>query len=556
MTSGDGDDWTHEVDLLVVGSGAGGMTAALTGALAGLETLVVEKAPVYGGTTALSGGGIWVPNNHVLRAAGVVDSEERVVEHLEHLTGGRVARARLEALVHHGPEMFELFRDSARHLDFAWCPGYPDYHPEEPGGRPEGRTVECPPYDLRNLGDLADTQRGSSMTVPGGLVITAADYVKLAMVTRTWRGRLTAVRLAFRALVNRVLRRRMVSLGQSLVARLRASLADLGVPLWLDAPLLDLVRGPDGAVVGAIVERDGVPVSVRARGGVVIASGGFDHNETMRKEHLPEIGRPDVSGGADSNTGDGILAGRAVGAALDLMDDAWWMPAIRKPEGRVHSLVSERSIPNSLILTPDGERFTNEASPYVTFVHEQIEAGHPYLWFVMDQVARRRYPFGAVVPGKDLPPSWYDAGLAHRADTLAGLAARTGMDAETLERSVARFNRLAESGTDSDHGRGDSAYDRYYGDPTLANPVLGPVAEPPYLAVRIEAGDLGTKGGLLTDEHARVVDDGGAPIDGLYATGNAAASVMGNDYAGAGATIGPAMVFGYIAARHAAGPRT
>ncbi len=542
----------HEVDLLVVGSGAGGMTAALTGALAGLDVLVVEKAPVYGGTTALSGGGIWVPNNPVLERAGVTDPEERVVEYLEHITRGRIGRERLEAYVHSGPAMFRMFEQQAPHLRFTWCPGYSDYHPEAPGGRPEGRSVECLPFDMRQLGELAPTQRGSAMKVPGGLIITSADYVHLNMVTRTWRGRWRALRIGVKSTLNRLRRRQMVSLGQALVARLRISLRDAGVPVWLDSPLLDLVRSDDGSVTGAVVLHEGQQVTVRARRGVVVASGGFDHDEALRKEHLPEVGQPDVSGGAESNTGDGIVAGQAVGAAVDLMDDAWWMPAIRKPEGRVHSLVSERSIPNSLILTPAGERFTNEASPYVTFVHAQLDAGHPYLWFVMDQVARRRYPFGAVVPGKDLPASWYDAGLAHRAGTLRELAARTGMDPDTLERTVARFNSLAVDGTDTDHGRGVSAYDRYYGDPTLANPVLGPVAEAPYLAVRIEAGDLGTKGGLLTDEHGRVVDEAGRPIPGLYATGNAAASVMGNDYAGAGATIGPAMVFGFIAARHAA----
>jgi len=557
MTSRDQADhgWSHEVDLLVVGSGAGGMTAALTGAFAGLDTLLVEKAPVYGGTTALSGGGIWVPNNPTLEQAGIVDPEERVVEYLEHLTRGRVDRARLQAYAHEGPAMFRMFRDRARHLEFSWCPGYSDYHPEAPGGRPEGRSVECPPFDARKLGELADTQRGSHMKVPGGLVITSADYVHLNMITRTWRGRRTALKLAVRSLVSRLLRRRMVSLGQSLVARLRLSLADAGVPVWLDTPLLDLVRDESGTVVGAVVARDGAATRIRARMGVVIASGGFDHNEALRKEHLPEIGRDDLSGGAETNTGDGIVAGQAVGAAVDLLDDAWWMPSIRKPEGRVHALVSERSIPNSVIVTPDGERFTNEASPYVTFVHAQIAGGHPHLWFVMDQTARRRYPFGAVVPGKDFPDSWYAAGLVHKADTLVALAGEIGVPAETLESSVARFNGLVATGHDTDHGRGESAYDRYYGDPTLANPVLGPVQEPPFLAVRIQAGDLGTKGGLLTDEAGRVLDGDGQPIPGLYATGNAAASVMGNDYAGAGATIGPAMVFGYVAARHAAGER-
>ncbi|TNM48134.1 FAD-dependent oxidoreductase [Nocardioides albidus] len=545
--------WQHEVDLLVVGAGAGGMTAALTGALSRLDTLLVEKAATYGGTTALSGGGIWVPNNPTLERAGVTDPEERVVEYLEHITRGTVGRDRLQAYAHHGPRMFRMFEKKAKHLEFTWCPGYSDYHPEAPGGRPEGRSIECPPFDMHRLGELAHTQRGSAMKVPGGLIITSADYVHLNMITRTWRGRWRALKLGVKSNLNRLRRRQMVSLGQALVARLRISLRDAGVPVWLETPLLDLVRDEDGTVVGAVVERDGAPYRIRARRGVIVASGGFDHNEAMRKEHLPEVGRADVSGGADTNTGDGIQIGHAAGGALDLMDDAWWMPAVRKPDGRVHSLVSERSIPNSVILSPKGERFTNEASPYVTFVHAQIAHGHPYLWFVMDQTARRRYPFGAVVPGADLPQAWYDAGTAHKAATLDELARLTGMDAATLEASIGRWNGIVASGKDTDFGRGESAYDRYYGDPTLPNPVLGTVANAPYYAVRIEAGDLGTKGGLVTDAHGRVLDADGAAVTGLYATGNVAASVMGNDYAGAGATIGPAMVFGYLAALHAAG---
>ncbi|GAA4088201.1 FAD-dependent oxidoreductase [Nocardioides kongjuensis] len=545
--------WQHEVDLLVVGAGAGGMTAALTGALSRLDTLLVEKATTYGGTTALSGGGIWVPNNPTLARAGITDPEERVVEYLEHITQGSIGRDRLVAYAHHGPAMFEMFEKHARHLTFSWCPGYSDYHPEAPGGRPEGRSVECPPFDMHQLGELAYTQRGSAMKVPGGLIITSADYVHLNMVTRTWRGRWRALKLGVRSTLNKLRRRQMVSLGQALVARLRISLRDAGVPVWLETPLLDLVRDEDGAVVGAVVERDGASYRIRARRGVIIASGGFDHNEAMRKEYLPEVGRADVSGGADTNTGDGILIGHAAGGALDLMDDAWWMPAVRKPDGRVHSLVSERSIPNSVILSPKGERFTNEASPYVTFVHDQIAHGHPYLWFVMDQTARRRYPFGATVPGADLPQKWYDAGTAHKASTLDELARLTGMDAATLTASVQRWNEIVASGEDADFGRGESAYERYYGDPTLPNPVLGAVDNAPYYAVRIEAGDLGTKGGLVTDRLGKVLDADGNAVTGLYATGNVAASVMGNDYAGAGATIGPAMVFGYLAALHAAG---
>lgn len=542
-----------ETDLLIVGSGAGGMTAALTAALSGLETLVVEKAGVYGGSTALSGGGVWVPNNPTLEKEGISDSTEDVVTYLREITEGRVPLANLQAYAHHGPQMLRFLMDRCPNLRFSWCPGYSDYHPERPGGRAEGRSIECLPFDLRRLGGLAATQRRAHMGVPAGLVITAADYVKLNMVARTWGGRRRALRVGLRAVVNRLLRRDMVSLGQALVGRLRLSLAEAGVPVWLDTPLVRLLRDGSGLVTGALVDRNGEEVRIHARRGVLLATGGFEHNDVMRKEYLPEVAWADLSGGADSNTGDGILAGQAMGASVALMDDAWWMPSIRRPDGKVHALVSERSIPPSLIVTPEGSRFTNESSPYVTFVHEQLRRGLSGVWFVMDHKARRRYQFGAILPGKAFPPSWYDSGLAHRADSIAELALSIGVPEANLIASVARFNELASAGHDTDHARGESAYDRYYGDPTLPNPAMDVLDEGPYYAIRVEAGDLGTKGGLVCDENARVLDEDGEPIPGLYATGNTAASVMGNEYAGAGATIGPAMVFGYVGARHAAG---
>jgi 3-oxosteroid 1-dehydrogenase len=312
----------------------------------------------------------------------------------------------------------------------------------------------------------------------------------------------------------------------------------------------------DGVVTGIVAERDGVPVRVRARRGVLLATGGFDHNAEMRERHLPEGGKEDISGGVVENTGDGILAGQGIGAATDLMDDAWWMPSVKHPSGAVIPLVSERSIPPSVIVSSvTGERFTNESAPYVNFVHDQLEGRHVPIWMVMDAKARSRYPFARVLPGAEFPEAFYEQGIVHRDETLDGLGARIGLPAGTLAATVERFNGFARAGKDLDYGRGDSAYDRYYGDPTLPNPAMDTLDAGPYYAIRVEAGDLGTKGGLLTDEHARVLRGDGSVIEGLYATGNTSASVMGEDYPGAGGTIGPSIVFGYVAARHAAAAR-
>jgi 3-oxosteroid 1-dehydrogenase len=295
------------------------------------------------------------------------------------------------------------------------------------------------------------------------------------------------------------------------------------------------------------------PVRIGARKGVILASGGFEHNQEMRQEYLPEGGHDDVSSGARSNTGDGIKAGLALGAAVELMDDAWWMPSIRHPSGAVIPLVSERAIPCSVIVSSDGRRFTNESKPYVTFVHEQLAGKHVPAWFVMDAKARARYVFAQVPQGIPFSRRYYEAGTIHRADTLEALAESIGVPADALTDTINRFNGFAAKGVDEDFHRGESAYDKYYGDPTLPNPCLDTIEKAPYYAVRIEVGDLGTKGGLVTDARARVLREDGSAIEGLYATGNVSAAVMGHEYAGPGATIGPAMVFGYLAARHAAG---
>lgn len=542
--------WDHEVDLLIVGSGGGGMTAALAAHDAGLSTLVVEKAKRYGGSTAISGGGIWVPNNPTLRRAGHDDSRESIRSYLDALTEGKVAAERLDAYVDHGPAAMELLARS-RWWKLTWTKGYSDYHPEWDGGRPLGRSVEPKPFDTRKLGEDERFQRPNSMSGPLGLWITSADYRDLAMVKRTWRGRWRSVVAAWRVSSNVVRRRHMATGGRALVARLRMALKDAGIPLWLSTPMTALVV-EDDRVVGIEVRREGAVQRIRGRRGVLLACGGFDHDPGMRETYLAEGGRADHSLGARENTGDGIRAGLRLGAAVDFMDDAWWMPSVEHPSGVTVPLVSERAIPGQVIVSTDGRRFTNEASPYVNYVHDQLEGKHVVTWCVMDARARARYPFAQILPGAPFPQSFYASGLVHRAESLRELARAIGVHEDNLVRTIERFNGFARSGVDEDFGRGRSAYDRYYGDPNLRNPNLDVIDKAPFYAIRLQIGDLGTKGGLVCDEHSRVLREDGTVIAGLYATGNASASVMANEYAGPGATIGPSMVFGYVAARHAA----
>lgn len=545
-------DWDEEFDFVIVGSGGGGFAAALTAHDEGLSSVVVEKAATIGGSTTLSGGGIWVPNNPTLRRAGHADSRESIRRYLDILTEGEVPGAKLDAYVDHGPAAMELVERSAW-VKFSWTKGYADYHPEFDGGRPAGRSIEPVPFDTRKMGELEAEHGPNLMVGPMGLWVTQKDYRRLAMSKRTLEGKLALGTAAWRVASNSIRRRHMATGGRALISRLRMALRDAHVPVWLSSPMTGLLRDEEGRVTGIVVEQAGVSKRIRGRHGVLLACGGFDHNAEMREKHLPEGVKENRSLGATSNTGDGITLGAELGAGLGFMDDAWWMPSLTAASGRMLPLVSERAIPSQIIVDGSGQRFTNEASPYVNFVHDQIAGQHFPAWCIFDSRSRARYPFAQVLAGQKFPGKWYKAGIVHQAPTLAELAASIDVPTEALAATLERFNGFARSGMDADFHRGESAHDRYYGDPTLPNPNLDVIDQPPYYAVRIDAGDLGTKGGLATDEFARVLREDGSVIDGLYATGNVAASVMGREYAGPGATIGPSMVFGHIAARHAAG---
>jgi 3-oxosteroid 1-dehydrogenase len=552
-------EWDQSFDVVVVGSGVGGMTAALTAKAAGADVLLVEKAPKYGGSTALSGGGIWAPNNPTLLRLGLGDDSEDVRTYLRAVVGDRVPEARLDAFAAAAPMALEFLEGQSPHLRFFWCRGYSDYHPEYPGGRPNGRSIEAKPFDKRKLGPMEAELLETGIQGPAGLWITATDFHDLNQVTRTWVGKKALLRAAGRVASNLVRRRRMATTGAALVGRLRLALADAGVEVWLGTPVTSLVGAveDDRRVQGVVVERHGAPLRLEARSGVILATGGFDHNPELRAKYLTPVDH-DWSMGAPSNTGDGIRLGEEHGAALDLMDDAWWMPAIEQPKGRLFPLVSERSMPGSLIVNQEGRRFTNESAPYVNFIHDQLHleserGGHVPAWFLMDQRARQRYTFAAIAPYQPLPKSWFGIGTMFSSSTLEGLAAKIGVPAAALVDTITSFNAAARAGRDEEFKRGDSAYDRYYGDPTLPNPCLNELVKAPYYAAKLVPGDLGTKGGLLTDEHARVLEEDGSVLSGLYAVGNTSASVMGNEYAGAGATIGPSLTFGWVAARHATG---
>ncbi|WP_233209410.1 FAD-binding protein [Mycobacterium sp. ENV421] len=558
----------HSVDVLVIGSGAGGMTAALRADALGLDTLIVEKSPRFGGSSALSGGGIWVPGAPSQRKAGYSPDPDGVFTYLKTITGGLVSDERLRAYVENAPAMMEFLENASSWFEFVWKPGYADYYPELPGGSERGSTINVPEIDLRKLGDEESKLLAPLALAPKGIWFAPKDLRLFYQVRQNWRGKAVLLKLIWRMFRARVFGDRMAAIGQSLMARMRLALKEKDIPLWLSAPMTELIvdaDGVEGRVVGAVVERNGKPLRISARRGVVVASGGFDHDMAWRREHLPVLEK-DWSFGNPAATGDGIRAGEKVGAATDLLDEAWWFPAMCWPDGRLQFMLNERMMPAQFVVNGAGKRFINEAAPYMDFAHAMIDGQrsgveHIPCWLVTDIASFHRYvvgghlpipkvPFAPVPTGRKIPQAWLDSGIVKTADTFGELATKIGVPADELQRTAARFNELARKGHDDDFNRGDSAYDNYYGDPTLPNPNLAPLGKAPYLAFQIILGDLGTSGGLLTDEHARVLREDGTVIGGLYATGNASAAVMGRSYAGAGATIGPAMTFGYVAAEH------
>ncbi|KUH93422.1 FAD-binding protein [Mycobacterium sp. IS-1556] len=561
------ENFDHVVDVLVVGSGGGGMTAALAADAFGLDTLVVEKAAHFGGSTALSGGGIWVPGAPAQRKAGYVPDRDGVVEYLRRITGGLVSDARLRQYVDTAPEMMEFLEKLSPWFEFVWKPGYADYYPELPGGSEQGSTINVPAIDLRKLGDEEQHLLQPLAMAPKGIWFAPKDLRLFYQVRQNWRGKAVLVKLIWRMFRARVFGDRMAAIGQSLAARMRLALRQQDIPLWLNCPMTELITDVDGTVTGAVVERDGRQQRIGARHGVILAAGGFDHDMEWRRQHLPVL-EEDWSFGNPAAMGDAIRAGEKVGGSTDLLDEAWWFPAICWPDGRLQFMLNERMMPSQFVVNGEGKRFINEAAPYMDFAHAMIEgqnAGvtHIPCWLITDIRSFHRYvvaghlpipkvPFAPVPTGRRVPKAWLESGVVHEGGSFEELAGKIGVPPAQLRQTAERFNELACNGHDDDFNRGDSAYDNYYGDPTLANPNLRPLGKPPYYAFQIILGDLGTSGGLRTDEHARVLRADDSIVKRLYAVGNTSAAVMGRSYAGAGATIGPAMTFGYVAAKHIA----
>ncbi|MEU1971609.1 FAD-binding protein [Microbacterium sp. NPDC019599] len=543
------ETWDREVDVLIAGSGAAALTAAITAADAGLEALIVESTERWGGTTMRSGGGLWMPNNPLMQRLGIPDSREEALTYLQAAIGDPDAAssvARREAYIDSIPSVFLMLEK----LGVRWVAAkkYPDYYPDRPGGK-IGRSIEVKPFNARRLGDWQKTSRmGDAIPVP----LRNGDVYLLSRAWSTVSGFVMGARFVLRTLGGLVTGRKLYGMGGALMLSLGDIVKRQGTEILLSSPLTDLVQDADGRVVGAVVSTPGGELRIRARRGVILGAGGFAHHTEWREKHH---GIPGYSSAAEGDFGTAIDAGVRAGGALEYMDDAWWGASVPIPGKQALFVLNERSDPFSIVVDQSGARYLNESESYIDFGHDLLErdktvpANHS--WLVVDRRHRQRYMFsGLLMGGKAM----YEEGIAVKADTLDELGRRMGVDAATFAATIERFNGFARAGVDEDFGRGRTAYDRYYGDPRVKpNPNLGAIEKGPFTAVQLVPGDLGTKGGLLTDEHARVLTDGGAVIPGLYAIGNTSASVMGRTYPGPGSTIGPAVVFGHLAALDAVG---
>ncbi|MDA4124716.1 MAG: FAD-dependent oxidoreductase [Thaumarchaeota archaeon] len=518
-------------DVVVVGSGASGLTAALAASSSGASVAVLEKGRKFGGSSSLSGGQLWIPNNRYQRRAGIADSEVMASRYLTKLARGRVDSSLIDSFVRNSPKVLD-FMLGATPLRPTLRANEPDYHPEWDGALKGGRTLDPGLFDGRSLKEEYRTiLHNPQYHLPGGLHTTSLEFEMLMRGEEVpgLKGRDPS----------------MLALGEALVGGLRRGLMLLDVPVFLSHRALRLLF-EGRRVSGVEVQTSRGKRKVNAKRGVVLAAGGFEWNPAMKKTYLSAPS--ENSAGCLTNTGDGVSMGIRAGASTSLMDEAWWFTLILKPGERRGWLVTgERTLPGSIMVNSKGRRFANEAMNYLDLARAML-ASDPTSYssenvpsyLIFDSAYLSKYPVAGERRGKAAP--WLKRG-----DSLAGLAKVLGVDGPTLAITVAEFNESAKAGLDPRYHRGESFYDRHWGDPSAPHPTLGPLTKPPFYGVRVLAGDIGTKGGMAADSVGRVLDVEGRAIAGLYAVGNNAASVMGPGYAGSGATLGPCITFGYLA---------
>jgi 3-oxosteroid 1-dehydrogenase len=544
--------WDDEFDFVIIGSGAASVPAALEVIKAGKRPLIVEKAELFGGSTAMSGGVIWMPSNPAMARKGIADSAEAARAYIAACAGppfpGSSPEKR-EAFLTEGPRMLADLESDG--MEFVQAEGYSDYHEgENPGGVARSRSITGALFNANRLGAWKKKLRPSFAPVP----MLMHEAPALGLNARTWASKLAFLRVAAR-LGLKSFGIDLYGTGSAIQGRLLEIALRHKVPIMLETAFTDFVV-ENGRVTGIVAQHEGKPLRIAAKDGVLINAGGFSRNLAMRQQFHREPASTDWTNANPGDTGEVLGKAIALGGDVGNMDQSVWIPMAIMPGGLRANMPFDMSKPFSIVVDSSGARYANESTSYMTFGnamldrHKQVSAVPS--WLILDARFLERYRLcGTSV--KTPPAEWLSTGFLKRADTLAGLARECGIDPAGLEQTVERFNGFCRTGIDADFHRGESAYNRWLGDPSVTpNPNLGPIEKGPFYAVALYPGDVGTAGGLVTDEFSRVIDKAGQPIAGLYATGNTTASVFGHSYPGAGASIGASMTFGYIAARHAA----
>ncbi len=557
----------REVDLLVAGAGPAGMTAALVASLQGLSVLLCEKSGQVGGTGSTSAGTLWIPGNHQSRAAGFSDSAAQAQEYLDALIGNASGRDLRTAFLKTGPAAIDWLEANTE-LKFLPCGRHPDYRSNMKGAAVAGRAIIPQPFDGRLLGaDFAKLRPPiAEYMLFGGMMIAKADIPPLVGRFRSLKNFAHAARLMARYLLDRLRypRGTRLTMGNALTARLFYSLRTRGIDILFNAPIAAIdIR--DGRVAGATIKTADGELYVKARNGVVLATGGYGHNARYREAFMARP-TPVHSMASEFNQGDGIAIGEQLGARIAPQEhrrSGLWTPASVTPRagggtGLYPHLLLDRAKPGLIAVNARGERFVNEAVSYHDFVEGMFDANAsaPSIpcYLICDAAFITKYGLGLVYPGAGNLSRLLKAGYLKRGETLDDLAKAFGIDAEGLRRTVARHNGFAQSGIDTDFGKGETELNRFNGDDAhQPNPCIGPIAKPPYYGMEIWPADIAVSTGLSTDADARVMGTNGQPIAGLYACGNDMASMMRGSYPGPGTTLGPGMVFAYRAAMHAAG---
>ena len=526
--------WDLEADVVVAGTGGAGLTAAILAHDQGANVVVIERSDKVGGTTAVSGGGLWIPMNDHMSEVGATDSRDEALAYCLALTAGQAPAELVETFVDTAPVMVRYLEEHTP-LKFT-ATQMPDYRAEEQGAKLGGRTLDPEMLLKSELGEWADKLRPSPLM-----------FVPLK-IEESLKGMSQPKSIPVAVVVDRM-KKGIVASGNALVGRLLKGCIERNITIMLETRARELVR-EGGAVVGLSADRDGQPYSMSAKGGVILACGGFEWNDKLREEHLPV----DVAGHCSpaSNEGDGLAMALEAGAEIGNMDQAWIYPGGTVPseehEGRPVSrwIMAERTLPHVILVNKAGRRFANEAQNYHDLGKSFSDEANLPCWAILDGQYRSKYPILTIMPG-DPDPDWLT-----KAGSLEELASVLGIDGGGLRSTVERWNEMVGQGKDTDFGRGEGGYERWLGDPEAPHPNLGTITEPPFYALPVFAHSAGTKGGPKTNSKGEVIDAQGHAIPGLYAAGNVMANIAGPGYYGGGGTIGTAMTWGYLCGINAA----